>query len=419
MLHAMDWLAFGDLRGFLVPCGCDPHTDMGGVKRLGTLLARERFVHPEMLIFHLGNAFSLQSKEARKNLYIRKALEAFRPTASLFNEGELLHPELVAAIPYVLSNGKKPGVFQTVLRLGPYEIWGFVWKDTLSGQLETWESFFQAHERELKIPPVGISRILLFSGPSDVLKKANAISWTLILSSNTQSYDIPINEAEKQDPTRLVRQENPLVRMVPLGGQGVLRGGRLVEREAPSLSALLISTATGATSLSFSEAVPITWLEPRFEAGSPLGDLFAAYEKEEAEAFTLAQAAKKADMATSLYAGAEACKTCHATAYATWKNSHHAKAHDTLKAQNKHQIRECVGCHTVGHFEKGGFVSETVTPHLAGVQCENCHGPRKAHAQNPTIKGGPAATCSSCHVTPHSPRFSKEEYWKKISHGKD
>ncbi|MFN3075726.1 MAG: hypothetical protein ABT940_02370, partial [Alphaproteobacteria bacterium] len=32
------WLAFGDLRGYIEPCGCDPSTDLGGLRRLAVLL---------------------------------------------------------------------------------------------------------------------------------------------------------------------------------------------------------------------------------------------------------------------------------------------------------------------------------------------------------------------------------------------
>ena len=72
--------------------------------------------------------------------------------------------------------------------------------------------------------------------------------------------------------------------------------------------------------------------------------------------------------------------------------------------------------------KKGGFVSLEHTPHLAGVGCEQCHGPRKAHVKNPTKKQNynvslPSESCSACHVPPHSVNFDYAKYWQKILHG--
>ena len=80
---------------------------------------------------------------------------------------------------------------------------------------------------------------------------------------------------------------------------------------------------------------------------------------------------------------------------------------------------ECVSCHVVGLKEKGGFVSKQDSPHLKGVQCENCHGPRREHIKNPQKKvlGHKITACSSCHHAPHTPDFKQEHYWPKIAHG--
>ncbi len=44
---------------------------------------------------------------------------------------------------------------------------------------------------------------------------------------------------------------------------------------------------------------------------------------------------------------------------------------------------ECVTCHTTGFEYNSGWQSPAETPHLAGNQCENCHGPGSKHAAEP------------------------------------
>ena len=47
-------LAWGDLRGHVMPCGCDPLTDMGGIARIGRGLERWRALRPLLITVDLG-----------------------------------------------------------------------------------------------------------------------------------------------------------------------------------------------------------------------------------------------------------------------------------------------------------------------------------------------------------------------------
>ena len=86
---AFGWLAYGDLRGHLEPCGCDPKTDLGGLRRIASLLRRERGVHPSLLVFDLGgNVASPKSKESVKNRFMEEALSALSPDVRLFGASE-------------------------------------------------------------------------------------------------------------------------------------------------------------------------------------------------------------------------------------------------------------------------------------------------------------------------------------------
>jgi hypothetical protein len=87
------------------------------------------------------------------------------------------------------------------------------------------------------------------------------------------------------------------------------------------------------------------------------------------------------------FAGAASCKECHPTAYGIWSKTKHAHATESLaKLDPPRQFdAECISCHATGWNPQefypyaGGFDSLDTTAHLAGNQCENCHGPAAAH----------------------------------------
>lgn len=90
------------------------------------------------------------------------------------------------------------------------------------------------------------------------------------------------------------------------------------------------------------------------------------------------------------YVGAKKCKACHLKQFQTWEQTKMAKSFEQLRAgvasaaKKKANLdpekdythdEKCVGCHTTGYGDPGGFVSLEKTPDLLGVQCEACHGP--------------------------------------------
>ena len=86
----------------------------------------------------------------------------------------------------------------------------------------------------------------------------------------------------------------------------------------------------------------------------------------------------------------------------------------------------CLPCHTVGYGSPNGFIDEATTPSLAGVQCENCHGPAGGHATKPLDKNNkpdqsllPVRTfagemCGGCHTDSQHPTY---EEWAGSLHG--
>jgi hypothetical protein len=122
------------------------------------------------------------------------------------------------------------------------------------------------------------------------------------------------------------------------------------------------------------------------------------------------------------YAGQEAfwnCGICHPDAHAAWAETSHARAFETLRAIGMHRNPQCLPCHTVGYGLPNGFQNEASTPHLAGVQCESCHGPAGDHLSNPRDPSlRPTVTiasevCGGCHNGFHHPTFDE---WSKAGH---
>ncbi|MCX8037445.1 MAG: hypothetical protein N3D11_10465, partial [Candidatus Sumerlaeia bacterium] len=83
----------------------------------------------------------------------------------------------------------------------------------------------------------------------------------------------------------------------------------------------------------------------------------------------------------SRFAGRNQCIVCHQVPYLQWTRTPHNFAFVTLSQKNQHYNPDCLPCHVTGYHEPDGFVDLGQTPHLASVQCEECHGPGKAHAK--------------------------------------
>ncbi len=122
------------------------------------------------------------------------------------------------------------------------------------------------------------------------------------------------------------------------------------------------------------------------------------------------------------FAGSESCGNgpeCHADIYEIWSGLRHAQAVPTLAAVNRDFDPECMECHTVGLRYETGYKSRELTPQLAAVGCEMCHGPGTFHNEYPTEPYREIFTnCEQCHNDYHSPEFKekREEYFEKINH---
>lgn len=112
------------------------------------------------------------------------------------------------------------------------------------------------------------------------------------------------------------------------------------------------------------------------------------------------------------FVGWKACIECHTTEGEGWQKTRHAAAFESLKKTQQQGLPDCIQCHVVGYDQYGGFLDEELTPELSGVQCENCHGYGKEHAQGNSkvlIAAPPKYLCQKCHTPLQDPNFHYEE----------
>ena len=168
------------------------------------------------------------------------------------------------------------------------------------------------------------------------------------------------------------------------------------------------------------ESIPV---QERLPDDPALVQLYRQYQQLVSQSNLLESYARVPLPAGSAFAGSMSCKACHEAAYDKWNTTAHAHALATLKKAGADRDPECVICHVIGMEYEGGFLNEEKTPQLAGVGCENCHGPGSAHilAAGQAATTQPKAACTRCHTPEQSGEFAghEEEYMKKIAHWKE
>ena len=426
------YLAYGDLRGHLEPCGCDPKTDLGGLRRIAALVQRERRADAALGSFCTGNLLPLKEEGPLKTAFILEGAATIPTDACLFNALEFARAAEVKAAkvrpPFVLSNlkGRKDlsAIVKPKVETSAFVVLGYVSPLAVTKDLEALSEAVLERWRALLAKTPKKAKILLFSGgDADLSRIEKAKIFDAVVSANTSPLDTIVGTREKDDEHRLERSGSTTAAlMVPLGGQGVLRGGKARFSQAKSIGDLLQRKDDVPSKPLLGDVKLVTWLDTAYADDATLKDLFDRYNQAARSEFAGEAAARTKDLAATPFAGAQTCLTCHPSAYYKWEGSKHAHAFATLQAKKKEEDPECVSCHVLGAKDKGGFVSLAASPQFANVQCETCHGPRLAHSklpsEKPTLATAPAKVCSSGHNAQHSPAFKQDEYWAKIVHGK-
>jgi hypothetical protein len=322
-----NWMAFGDLRSYIEPCGCDPATDLGGVLRLSRFVLNERTNFENVLLFNLGNNADLLSAEL-KDHYINKFLSNLHPTASLINEMEfssLVNSKQIKTTKNsVLSNVKDQMI---KARINPYLhsksliVFGYLSPAKKhQKRLVAMSQSLIKEWKEILSKNNTLNKVLLFSGNDDELKLINSAHiFELIISSNYSKMDVIVDGVEKENPRRLLRLANnqdPSIYQTPLGGQGVLLGGELRGEAKISLDKLLKvdekrTKFTPAPGISLEQNMManksshkiVEWLTTDYQFNSPAQKMMDQYNTQVRKRFEQKSKVKKKSLLTTPFVG--------------------------------------------------------------------------------------------------------------------
>ncbi len=426
------WLAFGDIRGHLEPCGCDPQTDLGGIKRIASFIHSKQMNRKNLLVLNLGNNLEKKNTLSLQDKFILKAISRIKPDASFINLSELNHlgsldkkNNLLLSNPNFLLDRYSIRKF---INIKNSIIIGYLWNESIKAKVNRLNLKMLSSWKQLREKNTHLKMILLCNAPKEDLKTITKENiFDLIISSNMSPTNTKVDGQEKKYPSSLFQKINNVkISQVPLGGAGIITSGNLLKSFLPTnidtnaVSTLNQKEPNFLTQTQPQEIKNISWLTKEFDKTFYFDDFMKEYEKESTNEFSFLASSRLVDLKTSSFVGAQACANCHPQEYKIWKSSSHSHAYETLKNKNRHTNSNCISCHVVGWDKKGGFVDEKHSKHLKGVQCENCHGPRKEHIKSPqrskTSTKGKHYNCKQCHNSTHSSQFNLDHYWKKIAH---
>ncbi|TKJ39964.1 hypothetical protein CEE37_09515 [candidate division LCP-89 bacterium B3_LCP] len=105
------------------------------------------------------------------------------------------------------------------------------------------------------------------------------------------------------------------------------------------------------------------------------------------------------------YAGSELCLQCHDLTHKDDLAQKHLSTYS--RALRNYPVYErCLGCHSTGFDDPGGFILPWERPDLLQVSCEACHGAGYDHAVKSELLNMPLPTpetCNKCHLPENLP----------------
>ncbi|WP_210397552.1 multiheme c-type cytochrome [Motiliproteus sediminis] len=399
----------GNLDGELEPCGCTLDTDFGGIQRRATFVDQQREQNPQLVLISSGGLFSPEmGSDQIKHRFILTGLAQLNYDAVGLQWTDLTHgPEFLkqVALPFSAANwiGSEFPRSRLIERNG-HKIRYLQWLDPATSPYASMPA----------LSPITPDSATLAAE----LQKAEAAGELTMVATT-----LDLEQARAQLP---LNQIDLLIigsayelfsEPVALGnGPLVLQPGSRGQRMGKLTLDIADGRITGWNHL-------ITELPDSVPSAARLDAWYQAYNDALREDYEQRVAQRQQlDSGDSPYLGADQCQSCHSDQFRLWQTTDHARAFEDLEIVGKAFDSHCVGCHVVGFNQPGGYLDITLTDHLAGVQCENCHGGGREHAES----AGQVATlnkeaametlCMQCHVKEHSPQFNVETYWPRIAH---
>ncbi len=407
--QSLQLLYTGNLNGELEPCGCSLDTDYGGLQRRATIIDQLRADNPELLLIEAGGLFSPEmADDLIKHRSILTGMAQLDYDAIGLQWADLAHgADLLteSGLPFAAGNWKDDSVphFRQPERADS-RLFFSQWLDPLTSPYAATPGLSPITDQSQSLQQA-------FS-QAKAQGKLTVLATTLELAAAQQRFDLgDIDILIIQAAYEVYGEPQLLNKTLVL--QPGSRGQRLGQLTLQLDAQQRISSWQNRVI-----ELPDTIADaPRLDAW------YADYNEALLQDYLQRVAQRKAlKSGESPYLGEQQCATCHEVQHQRWSQSEHAKAFVELEAVGKGFDSHCVGCHSVGFLQPGGYLDPQLTRHLSAVQCESCHGGGREHAAS----GGQIATpnkelpkqqvCDQCHTREHSPAFDMDTYWPKIAH---
>jgi Cytochrome c554 and c-prime len=401
----------GAAHGKLKPCACSEESDIGGMLRRDTAVAKLRADYPDSLLLDAGGSF----KEPTSQGKLSAAAYLNGLVALGYDAGAIGRDDLLFGESFLTENGAGK-LFVSNAKLKKKEGASLIgvrqWQrggTTVRAFAVVFEAdLLDGDKTQIQVEPVAdylrreardgdLNIVLCSTDPKNARALPSDLPIDVIVNASPEG-DVLNDPAYEFDGDRVYVETG-------------FFGSRLGVLELKKSGGKIASAVHRFVSL-----------DKTYADGPRFGVIHEAFEKETKRRFLAALAGKPAfDAAASSYVGAQACRPCHAqeSVWGVWKKSRHGRAWASLQRVNKTFDPSCVGCHVVAYGEPGGFHSEEASPHLADVGCEVCHGPGRAHVESlgkVKIPKGSKDRCKACHDKEHAPAFVLDEALPKIKH---
>ncbi len=419
----------GSVWGEVKPCGCNEPENLGGILRRATIIEKERSDNNNVLLLDAGDHFKETTDQGKlKAETILESLSEMAYDAALLGEKDFIYGEQILNKGlfhnWVLSNienkklrpGKTAKYFLKKFDNGTtVAIIGLVGPELLNTKGQT--------KVKIKNPEIELENIL----------------WELKVDSEKTGEEVDIvvllTHMDKDKAKYFLKHDD-----VDIVINGHLDGPKLeinpeIEKKkimvhprdrGQFLGKISLVMKHGKIQVISNEYIR---LDPKIKDSEQLQATYDKYDEKTKRTFRKwLRDTKEAEK--RIFIDSIACKMCHRYEYYLWtKSKHFHSFNESLRKVNKVFDPECLECHTSGFKQDGGFMSVNITPRLADVQCEACHGPGSDHIialmrgksrrndkNHKPYEKLTEASCLKCHTKSNSPEYKFATYWERIKH---